>query len=204
MMVLNNKKIETNIINIDNDSILYIYDLSIDTDLTINIDDNKSLLVLDFNLNNIKLKVTMNQGNNTTVNYLHTTKVTDNYQFTYFANMNGNNNTNNIKIKGITSGIININVDGKVADNSKNNCLNEDVRILNLGGKVTVLPMMHINAKEVIANHNTAISNMDPDELLYLNSKGISNMGAITLIEDGYLYGMFKEYNEFYNLIKKG
>ena len=56
--------------------------------------------------------------------------------------------------------------------------------------------------KEVIANHNTAISNIREDELFYLNSKGISLVGAIRLIEDGYLYGILKKYEEFYKLVR--
>lgn len=202
MIILNKEEINDNLINIKTDSILML--INVDNELVINIDANIKLLVLDFNLNANNLKITINQTNNSEVNYLHTFKTKNVYNFTYFVNMQGDNNINNVHIKGIATMDANLSVDGDILPNTKGNILNEDIRILNFGGKVLVKPMMHINAKDVLANHNTAISNIRDDELFYLNSKGISNIGAITLIEDGYLYGMFKEYPEFLELIQEG
>ena len=61
--------------------------------------------------------------------------------------------------------------------------------------------MMHINVKECIANHNTAISNVREDEIFYLMSKGITRDIAIKLISDGYLYGLYKD-EKFLNEIR--
>ena len=61
--------------------------------------------------------------------------------------------------------------------------------------------MLHISALNVLANHNTAISNVNEDALFYLMSKGIDRKQATKLIEDSYIYGLFKN-EEFINLIK--
>lgn len=189
-------------INITENSVLYIYNVEEDINLEIDMEDSTELLILDFNINNKSTKIKINQKNNDTVNYIHTFKITGTYNFEYIANIEGNNNINNVNIKGITSGNVSMYVEGIAKEKTKNNYLNENIKVLNLGGKVFTSPMLHISTLDIIANHNTAISNIRSDELQYLNSKGISNMAAISLIENGYLYGPFKEYEEFLNLIK--
>ena len=78
---------------------------------------------------------------------------------------------------------------------SKDNVLDENIKVLTIGGKCFTKPMMHINVKECIANHNTAISNVREDEIFYLMSKGITRDKAVELISDGYLYGLYKDYD---------
>ena len=115
--------------------------------------------------------------------------------------INGDNNENNIFVRGVSLDNNYINVDGVINEHSKGNVLNEDLRMLNLGGNAYVSPMLHVSALDVIANHNTAISNIREDELFYLKSKGISEENCIKLISDGYLYGLFKKDEYFFNLI---
>ena len=94
-----------------------------------------------------------------------------------------------------------MNIDGNVLRNVKNNELNENIRILTIEGQAFVSPMLHISALNVLANHNTAISNVNEDALFYLMSKGIDRKQATKLIEDSYIYGLFNN-EEFINLIK--
>lgn len=196
-------KLDSNIeVTVNGKATIYIYDFNDNIDLKINMLDNSELLILDFNLDDKETKIRVNQANNTNLNYIHTFKITGNYTFDYLAEINGNNNINNININGITSGYVNLIIDAIAKKNTKNNELNENIKVLNLGGKVKSEPKLHINCLEVIANHNTAISNIREDELFYLNSKGISLVGAIRLIEDGYLYGILKKYEEFYKLVR--
>lgn len=105
---------------------------------------------------------------------------------------------------GISNGKVFLDVDGVVKDKTKGNILNEDIRVLTIEGTLSVAPKLHVNALDVEANHNTAISNIREDELFYLMSRGIDKEQAINLIKDGYLYGYFKRVDEeFYNLIKE-
>ncbi|MDE6141415.1 MAG: SufD family Fe-S cluster assembly protein, partial [Bacilli bacterium] len=115
--------------------------------------------------------------------------------------INGDNNINNINISGVSNGFVSMNVDGHVKEHIKDNELNENIRILTISGRAFVSPMLHVSSLNVLANHNTAISNVNEDYLFYLMSKGIDKNAATKLVEDSYLYGLFKN-EEFINLIK--
>lgn len=192
---------DDHILDIDKNIKVYIYDLN-DIDITFNLSDNAYVEVYDFNNKNIKSNIVVNQTNNTNFIYYHSFKVDDEYILDYKANIIGNNNKNIIKILGISNGYVNLNIDGIVKENTMNNYLDEQIKVLTIDGKADISPMMHINIKDVIANHNTAISNVREDIIFYLMSKGISRKDAIKLICDGYLYGLFKDEEEFLNRIK--
>ena len=190
-------------LEVDGRAVLFINNLS-NFSLTITLFDSSTLEVYDFTTKGIKKEIVVNHTNNTKLSYFHTFKISDEYSFKYKANINGNNNINDINISGVSHGLVTLDIDGCVLENLENNELNENIKVLTIGGKCITLPMLHISAKEVIANHNTAISNIREDELFYLKSKGIDEEKSIRLIEDGYIYGYLKKMNEeFYNLIKE-
>lgn len=180
---------------------LYILDSSDDLSLNITLEDNASLEIYDFNKHNKSSNIEVTQNNNSNFAYFHTFKIDGDYNFNYKANILGNNNINNITISGVSLGFAHMYVDGNIKENTKGNELNENIKILTTEGKAFISPMLHVSALDVLANHNTAISNIREDELFYLMSKGIGHHEAIALIEDGYLYGIFKN-TEFYELIK--
>ena len=96
---------------------------------------------------------------------------------------------NIINIKGISDrGHTNIIIDGKVNELTKDNLLEENIKMLNINeGKSKIIPNMYINNKNVIANHAASISDINKDYLFYMNHKGINNNDAIKLIIDGFL-----------------
>ena len=105
-------KLDSNIeVTVNGKATIYIYDFNDNIDLKINMLDNSELLILDFNLDDKETKIRVNQANNTNLNYIHTFKITGNYTFDYLAEINGNNNINNININGITSGYVNLIID---------------------------------------------------------------------------------------------
>ena len=89
-----------------------------------------------------------------------------------------------------------------IDDSTNDNELDERIKVLTRGGKVICSPILQVRTKNVIANHGNSISNIDKSALFYLESKGISEENAIRLIEDSYLYGPFKDNEEFKNMIK--
>lgn len=188
-------------IEVTKSSTLYILDSASDLTLDITLKDNVSLYIYDFNTHNKNSSIIVRQGNNTKFNYNHTFKVDGEYKFNYEAHIIGNDNINNININGISNGNVSMNVDGKINEQVNNNELNENIKILTINGKAFISPMLHVSALNVLANHNTAVSNVNEDYLFYLMSKGLTCEVATKLIEDGYLYGLFKN-TEFINLIK--
>lgn len=193
-----------NNIEVNGMATILVNNIDSDIDLTIDIKDNAILNMYDFNLSNKKCNIVINQHNNSKCNYVHTFKVSGEYKMDYLVNIKGDNIINNVYISGVSNGMVSLNVDGNMEKNFKNNELNENIKILTVDGSSFVSPMLHVSELDVIANHNTAISNIRKDELFYLNSKGIDDEAAKVLIEDGYIYGYIKRFNEeFYNLIKE-
>lgn len=183
---------------------IYINNISFDLDLEIKLTDDARLEVYDCTKNKLNKNIEVIQGNNTYFQYYHTFAIGEEYKLKYRAYVNGNNNVNNVNILGISNGQVFLDVDEIVSDKTKNNILNEDIRILTIEGVAYVAPQLHVNSLDVEANHNTAISNIREDELFYLMSRGIDLINARKLIKDGYLYGYFKRVDEeFYNLIKE-
>ena len=126
---------------------------------------------------------------NTVFKYNHSFKVNKLYNLDINIILNGNKSKNIINIHGINdTGKSNIKVDGKVEKNTKDNELDEKIRILNINnGSSSILPNMYIDTKNVIANHAASITNINEDYLFYLNSKGIKTEQAKELIINGFL-----------------
>lgn len=189
-------------LSVKGNATLYINNLD-NIDLEINLDSSSSLTIYDFSSKTKKKKITVKHENNSQLRYFHGFKINDEYEFFYKSIINGNDNVDDLNISGVTSGSVLLDIDGIAKEKTKNNIINENIKVLTVDGKCTILPKLHISTKEIMANHNTAISNCRDDELFYLMSKGIEKKAAIKLIEDGYIYGFFKDEEEFYKLIKE-
>ena len=48
-------------------------------------------------------------------------------------------------------------------------------------------PQLDINTKEIECTHGCTISNIDKDDLYYLNSKGIDNFEATEILKEAFL-----------------
>ena len=77
---------------------------------------------------------------------------------------------------------------------TKNNVITEDIKGLNHGGKITILPQMEINTHDILANHLVTISALNNNDLFYLQSKGISEAKAQEIILKGFITGTFPKY----------
>ena len=79
----------------------------------------------------------------------------------------------------------------------------EDVRAFNSeSSKISILPNLIVDSNDVVANHNVTISNINEEELFYLNSKGINESDAIKLLRNGFMLSIFSD-EEFKETIKK-
>lgn len=135
------------------------------------------------------LKINIIQKNNSKFYYNHSFICSDLYKLDINIEMKGNNSKNNINIHGISdNGKSNIKVDGKVHEDTIDNELDENIRILNMNeGQAYIYPNMFVNTKNVVANHAASITSISKDYLFYLNSKGIKDEEAINMIVDGFL-----------------
>ena len=187
-IVLDNK----NIINLKvlEDSICNINKSYKINELNIELNDGVNLVINHYSeIDDLQCKINITQNSNTKIEYNHSFINNKSYNLDIFINMNKDNSKNIINIHGITdNGKTDIKVDGIVLDNTKDNELDERVKIINIGdGESFIYPNMFINAKNVIANHSASISNINKDYIFYLNSKGIKTIDAEKLILDGFL-----------------
>lgn len=181
-----------NIINlkIEKDSICNIgTDYKI-KELNIELLDNVLFILNDYSeIDDSILKINIIQNNNSKFLYNHSFISKDKYELYINVNMIGNNSKNNINIHGISdNGYSKVIVDGLVKENTFNNELNENIKLLNINDGVSIIyPNMFINTKNVVANHSASISTINEDYLFYLMSRGINKEKSIDLILDGFL-----------------
>ena len=110
----------------------------------------------------------------------------------------------NLNALAIGGGSYNIGFNGHVLKNTINNQMRECVNILNLNNSQNqVEPNMLIATNEVQADHFVTISNIDPDYLFYLKSKGLEENEAIELFKKGFILDLFVLDENVTNLIKK-
>ena len=177
-------------LNIKEDSICNIKNRIDITELNITVEDGKKLILNEYSeIENKDYKINIIQNNNTEFIYNHSYKTNKLYNLEINVNLIGNNSKNIINIHGINdNGKSNVKIDGKVNQNTKDNELDEKIRVLNINNGVShIYPNMFIDTKNVIANHAASITNINEDYLFYLNSKGINDELAKELIIEGFL-----------------
>lgn len=92
---------------------------------------------------------------------------------------------------------------GYVSKDTLENEITEDIRAFNMDdSKISILPNLIVDSNEVIANHNVTISNVNDEELFYLNSKGINNIEATKLLRNGFMLSIFND-DDFKDRLKK-
>ena len=159
--------------------------------LTITLEKNASL---NLNANWFKekkdLEIILNCESNTNVKshcYIETDK---HFQLNFKINLEGDQNKCEILFSVVTEkeGNCFIKTMGKIAKNTKENELSEEIKGLSLGNpSITFIPELIVDSMDVIANHNATIKCIDETELFYLKSKGIKKEDAILLIKQGFL-----------------
>lgn len=91
-----------------------------------------------------------------------------------------------------------ITMNGTVAGGIKDASIYEYAKVINKSDNSAVLiPNLIVNTNEVEANHGVSIGSLDPDELFYLMSKGLSESDARKLIENGFLLSIMGEEERF-------
>ena len=187
-IILDNEKIIE--LNILEDSVCNIKNRCDIEKIIIKLNDNVEFILNEYSeIKKRDYKIEIIQNNNSSFIYNHSFIVSDLYNLNIDINMIGNSSKNVINIHGINdSGKSNIIVDGTVKENTKDNELDEKIKVLNINdGKSNILPNMYINTKNVVANHAASITDIDKNYLFYMNSKGIDNDKAKELIVNGFL-----------------
>ena len=195
---LNDLDIKTNTLTLEISGNVCINDINNNTDLDLKIIMAKGshLLYNRYNesINKFNLDIEIMDESYVEFNYSLKTLTESNINLN--ANIAGDNNVSHINFHGLTDdkGIIKNIATSKVGENTKNNEVLENLRIVTLNdAENMIVPNLLVRSDSVNAIHNTTISSVDKDYLFYLNSKGINNEDATKLIVDGFLKSNLKE-----------
>jgi len=107
------------------------------------------------------------------------------------VNHKGNNGTSSIKYhsaiysNNVTDFIGSINVDKK-AVGTNSSMINKNL-LMDKTSKAKSIPKLNINTKEIQCTHGCTISNVDDDEIYYLETLGVSKANARKMIADGHI-----------------
>lgn len=190
--------IKTNTLTLEIGGNVCINDINNNTDLDLKIIMAKGshLLYNRYNesINKFNLDIEIMDESYVEFNYSLKTLTESNINLN--ANIAGDNNVSHINFHGLTDdkGIIKNIATSKVGENTKNNEVLENLRIVTLNdAENMIVPNLLVRSDSVNAIHNTTISSVDKDYLFYLNSKGINNEDATKLIVDGFLKSNLKE-----------
>lgn len=181
-----------NIINIsiDKDTICNINKEYNIKELNIELKDNVKFIINHYSeIDKSELKINIIENNNSEFLYNHSFISKKDYNVYINVKMIGNKSKNTINIHGISDGgKSSVIIDGKVNENTIDNELDENIKLLNINnGTSNIYPNMYIDTKNVSANHSASISLVNEDYIFYLMSKGINRENSIRLILDGFL-----------------
>ena len=181
-----------NIINIciDKDTICNINKEYNINELNIELKDNVKFIINHYSeIDKSELKINIIENNNSEFLYNHSFISKKDYNVYINVKMIGNKSKNTINIHGISDGgKSSVIIDGKVNENTIDNELDENIKLLNINnGTSNIYPNMYIDTKNVSANHSASISLVNEDYIFYLMSKGINRENSIRLILDGFL-----------------
>ena len=159
-------------------------------ELNIELKDNVKFIINHYSeIDKSELKINIIENNNSEFLYNHSFISKEDYNFYINVKMIGNKSKNTINIHGISDGgKSSVIIDGKVNENTIDNELDENIKLLNINnGSSNIYPNMYIDTKNVSGNHSASISLVNEDYIFYLMSKGINRENSIRLILDGFL-----------------
>lgn len=165
------------------------------SNITIYLRENASLLLEFFvHLKDISNQITIYSENQSKLNLHYACTYEGKNQLVIYNHVNASETETNILVRSVEKdGSFEIKAEGCIYENTNSNVYLEDIKALtNNNHSVKIMPNLLVKTNSVIANHNATISNVQEQELFYLESKGISKDKSIELIKSGFLKGILK------------
>lgn len=183
------------IIKIDTDNILKLNDDI--NNKKIYISDNKKLIINEIN-NKIELTKTINiyLNNNSQLTYNLSNIVNKNMKFIINIYHNKPNSISNVITRSLilNNETLDIEINSYVKNGSKKSVVNQDSKIINLkNSKSIVKPNMYIDESDVDARHGLSIGYFNKQNIFYLQSRGLSKVQTLKLLEKGFLFSHMEE-----------
>lgn len=160
------------------------------SNMIIDLEDNTSLIMnVNWNIGKNTTRIIINSNHNTVLNTNMNIEVIEELNLNYIHNIFGNNNQSHTRIHALSNeGTCRIKTIGDIKENTHNNEYKEELKgLTNNASKITFFPDLLIKSDDVVAIHNATIKCFDKEEIFYLKSKGINELEAKKLIQNGFL-----------------
>jgi Fe-S cluster assembly scaffold protein SufB len=167
---------------------------------TFNTNKDSKVNIYKFNnILNVREMIIANlNGINSSIDYNFKSIATTKEVYDIVVSHNNKNTSSNIINNSICTkdGKIYFQVSGYV-DNGITGCnINQFNRIINLtDNKCEIRPNLYINEFDTVANHSALIGGFDPEELFYLQTRGIGELEARKLLINGFLLSNIENKN---------
>ncbi len=156
--------------------------------------ESDSLIEFFLKLENNQNKIYFHNEENTKLNVHFSATFSGENHLEIKNELKHSNIKNDLKIRLVEKeGTINVLAVGDIKEKTKEINYLEDIKALTTNNeRIKIMPDLLVKSKEVIANHNTTISDISKKELFYLKSKGLSEAKATEMIKKGFLKGILK------------
>lgn len=174
-----------------------LFIISCNNNLVINnhyqLGSNSNLLLFKFYYNNLineDVVIDLN-GDRAMVSYNFSSISREKEEYHIIVNHNHHRVSSRISNKciGLDGSKIRMQIDS-ILDKGNVDCvMDQSSRILTLGDvDATIIPNMFIEEDSVEARHGSVVGRINPEEVFYLMSRGISEVEAITLLIKGFIF----------------
>ena len=193
---INSSNINLNIELKDNITIkLFIFssDNNIKINNNYNLNSNSNLIIYKFYYNkSISEEVFFNlNGTKSMLSYNFSSISKESEEYHIIVKHNNNSVTSRVsnKLIGLNKSHINMQIDS-ILDKGNIDCIMEqNSRILTLGDvDATIIPNMFIEEDSVEARHGSVVGRIKPEDIFYLESRGITYEEAVSLIIKGLIF----------------
>lgn len=160
--------------------------------------DNEELIINFYNnnLDTINIDITQKENSRLVINFVSI--VNKKIDVNIKSNIVGNNNKCVINVRTIAEKESStFNVVAHTLNGTKDNEIIEDLKGINEGGGVALIPVLEIDTNEVMASHFATVGGFDKSLIFYLESKGLSKDTVYNMLRTSFLHSIFnKEFIE--------
>lgn len=154
--------------------------------------DGEELVINFYNSNLGDININIEQKNNSKLVINFVSLVSKSVNCHINSLITGDNNKCIINVRTIAEKEIStFDVVVKANKDTQNNKIVEDLKGINEGGSVTLLPILEIDTNDVDASHFATVGSFDKDIVFYLESKGLSYDTVYGMLKKCFLHNIY-------------
>lgn len=200
-------KVKKLTLNLSGDVVINDFSSNDDLELSLKINKNSNVVYNKFNiLNDNKFDIKITCLNDSNIEFNYSSLILGNVSGVINTIFKGNNINSSINYRAVTdgNGQVRLVSDVNLSAYQEENEFLESLHVLLLNDKTSeVVPNLNVESDKVVANHEATIAGIDKNYLHYLQSKGLKEELAVSLVKEGYLISNLKCNKEYKHKLKE-